>query len=367
MAPVEQQGVDSTTSCCPTTPNTPHSGVEEERDLEGVWERQWETVYPSGTCDRETLVWWIQSSGSIYVDLRIPPSLLRFYKEQILSKRGVRTTMAEPPGNLLLLQGVSESFYQTCIQTDSSLETALVHELQSFAGRLEQTASSSSSSPDPPPPTHSFTCHWHRAIDIRPPAVSPDIGVCTYVALPEEEEDRGWDGTCLHETGVDGSYAELWWRRPQDTTSSSPRSASCSSYALELLVAEATPSSNDKGYWVVVNNRFGYAVGRPWPATTTQGGTTTWQQIFEERGSISPQAQLDTILSSYLAVMGEILDDGTFRILYSTHPEWIGSAFPTGTVQADGGGVEQCLGGTKRIWKVVSTSGDYTQVPPFGS
>ena len=121
---------------------------------------------PNTADDVTSDVSWIQGP-SRYVDLRLPA--------------GLPTVTARSAGDLTL--------------TDLLL---LAHR-QGFAGTFRLAAD---------------VAGWHRAIDLQPPAPTPDVGRITL--LPRAAGDLPGTTDLLVETGVHADYVEHWWRVVDD-------------------------------------------------------------------------------------------------------------------------------------------------------
>jgi hypothetical protein len=160
------------------------------------------------------------------------------------------------------------------------------------------------------------TCFWRRDMDYQPPSGRLDVGVCASGAVSA-------DGTLdMRETGCDASYAEGWRRLVG--TSNGPFCA------LELVSENGL--TGRRGFWVRTGNRFAYAIGRPQDKDTESslGCEPGSHRIAERTGKSLNYKTSDIGQSglrqawSYVAVVGEVKDDGSWAIESSTQPELVG-------------------------------------------
>jgi hypothetical protein len=367
--------------------------------IAGLWTRLWEET-PLGDVehvDRTTFVWWLQSRTSgLYVDVRLPldspgrsptaAAACGFHPRPFaLAARGWSDEAAH--AILSHLHATSTSIQDgttTTAATDNPVWQALVQQ-KSFAGmvqyeagdttptqqamqmdsilaRLAQSALTptvSSSSP-----LTVCTCTWHRTIDYQPPTGGLDWVVCAVEALPDDHNGS----VRMRETGHTASYAEGWYRLPH--THASP----C--MAAELVTEDGQPRP---GVWVRVGAYFAYAIGRPTtlavaqalhcPCNCDQMAQCVGQLLHHAIDSWSKgnnRHGLD-LMATYVAVAGQVEDNGVWNILHSTQPELVGcrlignkgeDSLVCSTLQLrDDDTMEQAIHGPQgevvtRVWKI---------------
>ena len=347
------------------------------RPVAGVWMRLWEAdPLDCSDADRETLVLWTQTPESgIYVDLRLP------LHSPGRSLEAAQVKGFKPRPSAIEATGFN---FESGKAVDDDLVTVLLRQ-KSFAGVLRRELGDTTrgtalkkdpvlaelaSSKNREGAVPLCTCYWVRDIDFQPPSGSLDVGVCASGPLQT-------DGSVeMRETGEDGTYAEGWQRVPN--TYEGPF------LALQL---ESENGKERKGYWVRAGVKFAYAIGRPNNSSLTQflGCHPRSSQIqdcvgkslSEATDMIASETQEDKLClaGTYVAVAGDILEDGTWQILFSTHPELIGCALVGGNDKAlccsslrdysqdylkVGCSIEQILagaGGTVRRWRLVEIDG----------
>jgi len=285
--------------------------------LAGVWERQWEED-PLGCAedliDRTTRVVWTQSPCGIYVDLRLPAGAPGTQSSRTRDKRP----------EALLARGFDNGDY-----TEEELTVLL--QQKSFAGRLQCSLGDTSNgqalkedkiladlAKSNAGPLPLCTCFWIREIDYQPPTGGLDIGVCASSPMKA-------DGTVdMRETGDDASYAEGWRRTVG--TSKGPF------VALELVSEDG---KERKGFWVRTGNRFAYAVGRPEDAASAASlGCNPLSSKVKDCKSKSlahavkflanDKDEEIAIALSYVAIVGQVEDNGSWRIDASNLAELVG-------------------------------------------
>jgi hypothetical protein len=128
----------------------------------------------------------------------------------------------------------------------------------------------------------------------------------------------------MRETGDDASYAEGWRRRAG--TSDGPF------VALELLSEDGIAR---KGFWVRTGNRFAYAVGRPEneEAAASLACSLLGPKVKECKGMslsdsikfmASEKGKEIAVASSYVGLVGEVNDNGSWLIDASNLAELVG-------------------------------------------
>jgi hypothetical protein len=285
--------------------------------LAGVWERKWEED-PLGCeddkIDRSTLVVWTQTPSGVYVDLRLPagaPGRRQLIKDrekqpETLAARTLDCSKYTEEDKSVILQQKSFAGRLCCSPGDTTSGDALKKDTV-----LAELANANAG------PIPLCTCFWEREIDYQPPTGGLDIGVC---ATSPTNADGSVD---MRETGDDASYAEGWRRIPG--TGSGPFAA------LELQSEDGTPR---KGFWVRTGHRFAMAFGRPDDEESAKSLACHAQshKVKDFQGkSLSEAVNLLgngidelAIAMSYVGLVGEVKDDGSWRIDASTLPNLVG-------------------------------------------
>ena len=255
----------------------------------GLWKRLTEED-PIGDvdgADRDTTVWWTQSSVSgMYVDIRLPkdsPGLLTNPRPNISPRPAALAGGMDSKALLPYLDVL-------CRQ-------------KGFAGVLQVTPGDSTDgqalaqdpvlkklADDPQAAIPLCVCFWRRDLDYQPPTGGLDVGVCA--SATAVADGHLW----LRETGDDASYAEDW-SRPV-TTADGPF------MALQLV------DDHRAGYWVRAGDVFAYAVGRPTdsdagPAAKVQGcvGKSLAEAV---QGLATTDEERLAILGAYICGVGKI-------------------------------------------------------------
>ena len=374
------------------------------KKVAGVWHRVFEQS-PLGTADgtgmdRDTLVLWTQAPASgIYVDLRLPfqsPGRNDYYKSISNEKDA---SLFVPRSSALAARGYSHEHKTKILasKTSPNLLDVLLDQ-QSFAGVLDcqpgdttktkealqkdfvlKEIVESNSCKTNEDSVGLCTCFWRRDIDCQPDSTRLDIGVCASQA-------PFMDGSLLmRETGDDASYAEGWHRLAG--TNEGPF------MALELVREDGIART---GYWVRAANRFAYAVGYP---ASQEAAKALWippeaskiksfvgqtlKQAMEKMDLMGDKEKVLDIAGSYLALAGEITDQGEWIIRNSTNPEILGchlvqtgdglTSLFCSTMNYDGDNnnlVQQLIPNEdtcstiKREWKIVEIAGCGLPIKP---
>jgi allophanate hydrolase len=250
--------------------------------LTGSWRRTL-LVRPDGSTDATSSVTWLQA-GAYYVDLRLPAALPRPAPAAVTDL---------PAADLLAFAAV-----------------------EGFAGRLRADGR--------------WTC-WDRAVDLQPPAATPDEGLL---------EPQGTD---LVETGRHERYVEHWARW------SGPDEDFC---AVELRDAD----TGAPAVLLRVGDDVGWARGRPAPLPP--GGTLTDLVASGDPAAVAAAFDAEVAL-------GTVTPDGGVVLTASSLPSHAGAPLDL-TVDDDGlRGPGTLPDGTAvlRRWRVVATEGSAALLP----
>jgi hypothetical protein len=204
------------------------------------------------------------------------------------------------------------------------------------------------------------TCFWRRDMDYQPPPEGLDVGVCA--SGPANTDDGTID---MRETGASATYAEGWLRLAG--TGDGPFCA------LELV--EDTGVAR-KGFWVRAGNRFAYAIGRPSDEASSaalkceSGSHTISQQVGKSLAEALSDHESVALQQawSYVAVIGQVMDDGSWYIESSSRPDLVGCTLLGGVSSTccsflskgeEDGYINQVLIGTEqtRKWRIVEVTG----------
>ena len=355
----------------------PNNSKESHR-VAGVWIRAWEEdPLHSGVFDKETKVYWLQTPSGIYVDLRLParspglsietssgytkcPGALRANTSVSSDEINHDATTAA-----VFLDKTSMSFAGTlmCALGDTSTGTALEKDFE--LAKLVKKQQPEATIP-------LCTCFWQRHVDFQPPSTSLDVGICCAATTVQETDGSIY----MRETGVNADYAELWHRL--GGSENGPFMALELQEEVEEANGGITIKIERRGFWVRVGDHFAYAIGRPTAGCNivTKVGSSLADALKDEETTGSALNKAFT----YIAVYGQIQQNGEWRIESSLRPDLVGcsllgpkdatnccSTLTTLTDKSDNsvGTVVQTLVGPNqtqlfRKWRVVELSDDCT-------